>query len=184
MPSRLRPGRPFASPYNKRVKRLVFALLLVAAACSHGPEVPVNTLLWRLGEWRTPAGSRGRTAAAVVISFRASGEYVEHYCRVIEESDEAVYIVGDGPHIIVIGRWLKRDGEVTATRNTIWRSAGPPAPRDPLCGDVTFTVTGKSVITKEGQYSPVTRLVTPDFEVYVNDARKKGTSCAPPPPSR
>lgn len=140
----------------------------------------MNTLLWRLDEWRTPAGSRGRTAAAVIISFRASGEYVEHYARVIEEADQTVYFSESGPHILVIGRWLKRDAEVIATRNIVWRSAGPSAIVDPLCGDVTFGVTGKSMISKEGQYSPVTRLVSPDFEFYVNDARKKGTACAPP----
>jgi hypothetical protein len=113
-----------------------------------------------------------RTAPAVIISFRKSGEYIEHYCRVIEQPDQTVYISSSDPHVIAIGDWKKRGSQMIATRSLISRPGGS------LCGAVAFDVTGNSVVSKDGQFSPVTRLVSPDFEIYVNDARRTATRCA------
>ncbi|HEX9160999.1 MAG TPA: hypothetical protein VF980_04760 [Thermoanaerobaculia bacterium] len=149
--------------------RRTFAIALLALiACSRGPQVPVNTLLWRLGAW-FPAPNGTRAAAAEIISFRKSGEYVEHYCNVIERADSTVYIMSNGVHFLVIGKWKQKDEQVVATREL---TTNPN-----LCGDVAYRISGNSVMFRNVQFSPVTRLVSPDFEIYVNDGRKVARPC-------
>lgn len=152
-------------------------LVLLAFGC-HSPAVPVDTQLWRLASnWEAPAANPSlRVAPGTIISFRKTGEYIEHHCRLIEHPDESVYISSRDAHIIAIGRWKKRGREIVATRQIISRTAKAPA--DAIqCGDVTYTIAGNSVSSGEGQFSPVTRLVSPDFEIYINDARRVGTRC-------
>ena len=141
--------------------------------------MPVDTQLWRLAsDWVAPAANPSlRVAPGTIISFRKTGEYIEHHCRFIEHPDESVYISSRDAHVIVIGRWKKRGRDIVATRQIISRTAKAPAAGGPQCGDVTYTINGNSVSAAEGQFSPVTRLVSPDFEIYINDARRVGTHC-------
>ncbi len=123
-----------------------------------------------------------RRGAAKFISFRANGEYVEHVCYVIEQPDTSLYISHSDPHLITIGNWVRDHDEIVATRKIIARQTPYAGGNDPLCSEARFSVSGNSVIGKDGPYSPVTRLVAPDFESYVNDARRSGKPC--PQPSR
>ncbi|GAC1434259.1 MAG: hypothetical protein NVSMB68_06750 [Thermoanaerobaculia bacterium] len=168
-----------ATAYNHRVRRLLVTAI-VLASCSRSPEVPVNTLLWRVEGW-TQAGNV-RRAPAKFISFRASGEYVEHLCFVIEQPDTTVFLSRSDPHIVTIGRWMVRDREIVAARSIVARAKPPRGPNDPLCSEARYRVSGKSVMGQDGQYAPVTRLVSPDFEVYINDARQSGRPCPQPQP--
>jgi hypothetical protein len=157
------------------VKRLIPLVILVA--CSRGPAVPVDTQLWRLGSpWAIPSSNPSlRVAPGTIISFRKTGEYIEHHCRLIEHADESVYISSRDPHVIAIGTWKKQGADIIATRRVISRmkSQGDQV----QCSDVTYQIVGNSVSSADGQYSPVTRLVSPDFEMYINDARKTGEHC-------
>lgn len=160
------------------MRRILVAAILLAA-CSRAPEVPVNTLLWRVEKWQ-PIEQNVRRGLAEVVSFRANHEYVEHYCVVVEQPDKTVYIQGNGPHVITIGTWQVRGSQIVATRNLTKKDARYRGPE--LCGDVAFTVSGNSVVGPLGPLSPVTRLVSPDFEEYVKDAQRTGQQC--PQPSR
>lgn len=162
------------------MRRLVIAAILVSA-CSRGPHVPTNTLLWRVGNWTTTA-PRVRHAPAKFISFYANGEYMEHVAYVIEQADASVYISRSEPHVITIGKWTENRPRVSATRTLVWRSTPRTSSgTDPLCSDVNYTISGNSVLDQDGQYSPLTRLVSPDFGEYIKDAQKKGTPCPQPP---
>ncbi len=162
------------------VRRLLVAALLVTG-CSRGPALPVNTVLWRVGSW-TQVAPQVRRAAARFISFRADGAYIEHVCYVIEQPDTSVYISRSDPHLITIGNWVRDGQEIVARRTIVARQNPYSGPSDPLCSEVRYTMSGNSVLGKDGPYSPVTRLVAPDFESYINDARRTGKPC--PQPSR
>jgi hypothetical protein len=163
------------------MKRLALAALLVLS-CSRGPQLPVDTLLWRVGEWREAAGIR--KAPAAFISFRRTTQFIQHLTYVIEQPDTTIYFAANSQHVVVIGKWKKEGRETVVTPEIIWRTT-PATGRDPLCeGTMRFTVSGESntVTGPDGQYSPITRLVAPDFENYINDAAKKGFVCHPPEP--
>ena len=160
------------------MRRLALLALLVSA-CSRGPEVPVNTLLWRLEPW-SQIEPNVRRAPAKFVSFRANGEYIEHFCYVIEQADTSVYISHSDPHVITIGHWDFRRPEVVVTKQIISRARPYNGSKDPLCSGTAYTISGNSVLGADGQYSPVTRLVAPDFEEYVKDARRTGKPCATP----
>jgi hypothetical protein len=151
------------------VRRLLLIAVLLAA-CSR-PELPTSTVLWRVGEWKTPEGTQIRTAPAVFISFRKSGEYVEHYTRVIEQPDQTVYISSSAPHLVAVGRWKRRRNEVEATRDLVSANATK------LCGGLKYEVGESSIRGAEGDFTRITRLVAPDFEDYINDAKRKGVRC-------
>jgi hypothetical protein len=157
--------------------------LLILCAC-HRPAVPTNTLLWRVnGPWtehRRGDASVVRTAQATIIAFRASHEYVEHHCTVIEQTDKSVYIAGKSRHVIAIGRWEQEGSDIKALRQNI----APKNAQDLLCSQtqLRFRISGEAVIGETGElttgtYAPVTRLVSPDFEVYINDAKRLGVAC-------
>lgn len=151
--------------------------ICLLAACSRGPSVPVNTLLWRVESW-TQIEPNVRRAPAKFVSFRANGEYVEHFCYVIEQADTSVYISHSDPHVIAIGHWTFNRPEIAVTKQIISRAKPYSGPKDPLCSGATYTISGNSVLGSDGQqYSPVTRLVAPDFEEYVKDAQRTGRPC-------
>ncbi len=173
------------------MKHLAFAAVAVMlVTCSRGPAVPVERLLWRLDRpWAAPAvgGGNVRKAPATILGFRPDHEFVELHCWLVERPDESVYIVSSSPHVMIVGRWTQDGSEIRATRQSIARSTPFNGPRDPLCaqGQLTFRVTGNSVEGNAGEptpgiYSPVTRLVSPDFESYVKDARNSPVTCGPP----
>jgi len=167
-------------PYNSDMRRLL-AVTVLLSACSRGPRVPVNTLLWRVESW-TQTAANVRRAPAKMIIFRANGEYVEHLCYVIEQPDTSVYISASDPRVITIGNWIEHRPQIVATRRVIARPLPYRGATDPLCSDSTYTISGNSVMGKDGQYSPITRLVAPDFESYIKDAQQNGKPCPPPPP--
>jgi hypothetical protein len=167
------------------MKRLLLVFVFLALSC-RGPGVPVNTMLWRIDTpWVTPAGRTDvRTAQATIITFRANQEYVEFHTPVIEQNDATVYLQSGRPRGVAIGRWELKGSEITATRQKIARTGARVKPGDPLCVPVQlkFRTTGKSVTgnaggTGNGSYTPITRLVAPDIESYVEKARDSPVSC-------
>jgi len=160
------------------MKRVLLAAILVSA-CSRGPHVPTNTLLWHVDNW-SPTTPTVRRAPARMVSFYANGEYLEHVCYVIEQMDGSIYISRTDPHVVAVGRWTEDRPNVTATRTLVWRTSGARQGTDPLCSQVDYTISGNSVVGKDGQYSPLTSLVAPDWADYMKDAQKRGTPCPQP----
>jgi len=171
-----------------RLSKIGPVLALTLLACGRTPPAPVNTMLLRLdAPWLYPsadAGSRVRTAPATIVVFRASTEYVELHCWLIEHPDETLYISSREPRVVVLGSWKQKRSELQVTRTRVARSVPVNAPVDPLCSEshLTFRITGNSVTgnageSGEGSYSPVTRLVSPDFESYVDQARRSPVTC-------
>jgi hypothetical protein len=144
--------------------------------------VATDTLLWRVDQW-TAAGPSVRVATATILTFRSSGEFVELHCRVIERPDTTVYIASDAPRIVMVGTWTREDDEITAKRTHVKRPSPFSGPRDPFCDEtLRFRISGQSVTGQAGEatpgtYSPVTRLVMPEFEGYAEDARNSGAAC-------
>jgi hypothetical protein len=130
-------------------------------------------------------GRKIRVAPATVIVFRTKEEYVELHCRLIEQPDETLYIYSRTPRVVsVLGRWKQKDSKIEAVRKRVARSVPFSAPIDPLCAEarLTFKISGNSVLGNasglgEGMYAPVTRLVAPDFESYVDQARRSPITC-------
>lgn len=157
---------------------LAFILLL---ACHRAPEVPVNTMLWHLDRpWATPAGSKVRMAPVTLLGFRSGGEYVEFHCWVIEQADTTVYVASDRPTVMVVGTWTLDKQQINVARQKIARRSRTRSAVDPLCSEprLTFTMSGNSVMSGSVSYAPVTRLVSPDFESYVKEARNSSVVCA------
>src|SRR5688572_563050 len=176
-----------AHPVNGGYAVPMKALILVLAAvltlsCSTEPELSKDTLLWRVDKWdqSTPGV---RVATATILSFRSSGEFVELHCRVLERADETVYVASDSPRLTIVGSWTREGDRITAKRLKIQRPSPFRGPRDPLCDEtLTFQISGNSVTGKAseatpGTYSPVTRLVAPEFESYASEARDRGVGC-------
>ncbi|MGZ8868399.1 MAG: hypothetical protein ACXW2P_08645 [Thermoanaerobaculia bacterium] len=167
-----------------KAKIVVFAALL-AFSCGAEQELSKDTLLWRVDRWDETAPGV-RVAMATILSFRSSGEFVELHCRVLERADQTVYVASDSPRLTIVGTWTREGDTVTAKRLQIKRPNPFSGPRDPLCDEtLTFQVAGKSVTGKAGEetpgtYSPVTRLVAPEFESYASEARDLGASCVVP----
>ena len=154
-------------PAAKRL--LVCALLL--AGCSKRPELPVNTMLWRVDREWAPVGD-SRTATVTLISFRASGEFVELHAWVLERPDTAVYIVSDRPRVAAVGKWTREDDVVTATRTQVSPAGKAFCTAPPITFRITATsVSGNVGGAGEGIYSPITRLVMPAFESYIQEAK-------------
>lgn len=158
---------------------VVSAVILMTLACSRTP-VPRDRPLWRVeGQWVTPRDASVRTALATIIVFRSSGEFVEVHCRLIEQPDTTVYIASTGSRVVSAGHWKQEGARVTATRQKVFRSAGSKG-REPLCDQarLEFHVDANSVIGQAGAFAPVTRLVSPDFESYVNEAKRSSITCS------
>jgi len=159
-------------------KLLLLALALVLSGCGSRPELPVNTMLWRLDREWAQAG-QVRTATATILSFRSSGEFVELHTWVVERPDSTVYIASDRPRVAAAGRWTREDDVVTATRARVSPAGRSFCSEPPLTFRITATsVTGNAGGAGEGAYSPVTRLVAPEFESYIKEAKYE---CNPAP---
>lgn len=164
----------------------IAAFLLVALTLScRNPELPVNTVLWRLDSpWTSPPDvPNARVAKATLISFRSGDEFIEHHCEVIERSGDAVYIVSRGPRLVAVGTWTKSRAEVRAKRRSVHRKPPGGGGVDPACatGDLVFRIEGQTLIGEtadmRGVWSPLTRLVSPDYESYINLARNSPSKC-------
>jgi len=165
------------------MKRLALALLLMAAGCRRY-EVPTGQWLWRIdGSWtRPPTRQDIRLAPATVLVLRPDHEYVELHCWVLERPDETAYISTNSPRVTIVGRWRQEDGAVIVTRSRVAVSTRYAGSIDPFCAPLTLRISGNSVSGDvggkgEGLYAPVTRLVAPDFEFYVREARSSPKQC-------
>ncbi|MGZ7079355.1 MAG: hypothetical protein ACXVJT_08095 [Thermoanaerobaculia bacterium] len=161
-------------------------LALTLLACGRTPPAPVNTMLMRLdAPWMYPSAAAGRsirTAPATIVVFRASGEYVELHAWLLEHPDETLYISSREPRVAVLGTWKQKRAAIEITRTRVARTVAVNAPVDPLCAPVSLRISGNSVTgnaggSGDGIYSPVTRLVSPDFESYVDQARRSPVTC-------
>jgi hypothetical protein len=163
-----------------------FALVLILLAGCHRNEVPIGIWLWRLdGPW-TKAEARQpiRIAPVTVIVFRPDHEYVELHCWVIERADDTLYVATNSPRITVVGEWQKHWSRIEVTRKSIGVSSRFGGSTAQYCAPLTYHLSGSSVSGDasggkgEGLYAPSTRLVAPDFEDYVKQARSSPTRCA------
>ena len=170
--------------------RFIAAFLFIALSCARRPEVPVDLTLWRVTAGWAPLSAASddarRGAPATILIFRGNGEFVELHCRLIQQPDETVYISSEHASIVAIGRWREDDGAIGATRDKVARRTRTPSATEPLCEarNLSFRVSGNSVIGEAGEgspgtYSPVTRLVAPDFLAYTDQAKTSGVSCVP-----
>ncbi len=165
----------------KRLFIVVFVLALIG--CRRPPEVPVNQFLVHLdAPWVTPAeaaGRRVRTAPATVVSFRSEGEYFELHCQLIEQPDTTLYVSSDHHHIAVVGHWmLQKDYTISVVREKVAR----PGSTKVLCKPITFRISGNSAVGDaigrgEGSYSPVTRLLMTEIDVYLSEAKQSPATC-------
>ncbi len=141
-------------------------------------------MLWKLDSpWISPSRDNPvRTAQATLLIFRSNGEFVEDHCELIEQPDGTVYILSKSAHVTAVGRWEQRRSIIHARRQSIARTVGIPLPKDPLCeAELSFQISGNSVVGTlglGGSYSPVARLVAPDFESFVKRARSSPVRCA------
>jgi hypothetical protein len=167
------------------VRIALLALVLLTVSCRN-PELPVNTVLWRLDSpWTSPPNSDGaRVVKATLISFRSGDEYIEHHCELIERpGSDAVYIVSRGDRLVAVGRWEKDGAEVRARRRSVHRKPPGGGGLDPACSadELVFRIEGQTLTGKTaemtGVWSPLTRLVSPDYESYINLARNSPSKC-------
>ena len=149
------------------MRRLAISLVLFSFACS-SPKVPRDTQMWRVeGQWEDQ-GNSIRTARATILAFRSSGEYVELHTAVIERPDGTIYFMARQPKTAAVGTWEQSWSKVEAKRQKV---VGVP------CGTVTYKVNKNNSVTDNlGTYEPISRLVAPEFETFVNQA-KAGTPC-------
>jgi hypothetical protein len=167
-----------------RVRIAILLLVALTLSCRN-PELPVNTVLWRLDTpWATSPESPGaRVAKATLISFRSGDEFIEHHCEVIERGGDAVYIVSRGPRLVSVGTWTKKRARVTAIRRNVHRKPPLGGAVDPACAnpELVFRIEGQTLIGETGDmsgvWSPLTRLVSPDYESYINLARNSPVKC-------
>jgi hypothetical protein len=166
------------------VKRLALVALLFLGC--HRNAVPIGTWLWRLdGEW-TKAEARQpiRIAPATVLVFRPDHEYVELHCWLIERADDTLYVATNSPRVTVVGEWQKHWSRIEVTRKAVGVSSRFGGSTAAYCSPLTYHLSGESVSGDasgkgEGLYPPSTRLVAPDFEYYVKEARNSPNRCAP-----
>jgi len=162
------------------MKKLAVAALLFVAC--HRYKVPNEEFLLRVdGPWQTPAamgGAKVRSAPATIVYFRDDKEYFEMHFTVIEQNDDTLYISGNLPRASAIGKWSQDGDTITITRERISR----PDVSKFLCTPLTLKISGHSVTgnaggNSDGVYAPVTRLVAPDFQSYLKEARQSANYC-------
>jgi hypothetical protein len=161
-------------------KRLAIAALLLAAC--HRYKVPREQFLLRLdGPWQTPASMRGvriRSAPATIIYFRDDHEYFELHFTAIEQNDATLYISENLPRASAIGKWTQDGETIHVTRERISRRDVGKFLCPPLTLHISgYSVTGNAGAKSEGTYAAVTRLVAPDFQTYLKEARTSANYC-------
>ncbi|PYQ48086.1 MAG: hypothetical protein DMF59_17100 [Acidobacteria bacterium] len=167
------------------MKRLALALLLLGTAC-HRNELPIGIWLWRVdGEWTRPVRRPEiQIAPVTVLVFRPDHEYVELHCWVLERPDNTAYVATNSPRVTVVGEWQKSWSKVSVVRKSVATSARFGGSIAPYCAPTTYRIAENSVRGDasgkgQGLYAPVTRLVAPDFEYYVKEARNSPSRCSP-----
>ncbi len=151
------------------------------AAC-HRAKVPHEQFLLRVDRpWVTPAalaGKRIRSAPATIVYFRNDGEYFELHFHLIEQNEETLYISGNLPRASAIGKWVQKGEIIDVTRQKVSRADVSAFLCTPLTFHISgFSVTGNAGGKGDGMYAPVTRLVAPDFQSYLKEARESPFNC-------
>ena len=163
------------------MKKLAAAAALLFIACNRA-KVPREEFLLRVdGPWQTlgaMADRQMRSAPATILYFRDDKEYFEMHFTVIERNDDTLYISGNLPRASAIGVWDQSGETITVTRQKISR----PDVSKFLCSPLTLKISGHSVTgnaggTSDGTYAAVTRLVAPDFQTYLKEARQSTSYC-------
>jgi hypothetical protein len=163
-------------------KRIAAIAALIALAACHRAKVPREQFLLRLdGPWTTPAtlaGRQVRSAPATIVYFRDDQEYFELHFTVIEQNDDTLYVSSNLPHASAVGKWTQDGEQVSVTRERVSR----PDVASFICKPLTFHISGYSVTGNaggkgDGMYAPVTRLVAPDFQSYLKEARQSQLFC-------
>ena len=156
------------------------AVVLAFAAC-HRAKVPRESFLLRIdAPWVTPASMKGqkiRSAPATIVYFRNDKEYFELHFTCID-SNETLYVSEHLPRASAVGKWEQNGETITVTRQKVSRADVTRF----LCPPLTFHISGLSVVGNaggrgEGMYAPVTRLVAPDFQTYLKEARESTIYC-------
>jgi len=164
------------------MKRVLLLASMVALAACRRAKVPREEFLFRVdGAWQTPAamaGQRIRSAPATIVYFRDDHEYFEMHFTVIEQNDETLYVSSNLPRASASGKWTQDGETVNVTRTKVSRADVARF----LCAPVTFHISGHSVTGNaggkgDGMYAPVTRLVAPDFQSYLKEARSSPFTC-------
>jgi hypothetical protein len=163
-------------------RRIAAVVALIALAACHRAKVPREQFLLRLdGPWTAPAALADRhvrSAPATIVYFRDDQEYFELHFTVIEQNDDALYISGNLPRASAIGKWEQKGEIINVTRERVSR----PDVASFICKPLTFHISGYSVTGNaggkgDGMYAPVTRLVAPDFQSYLKEARQSQVFC-------
>lgn len=168
--------------------RWIAAATLVALACGREAEVPVDRVLLRVaGAWEPvtrDAGDARRISPGTILILRNNKDFVEFHGWLLEQPDDTLYISSRHGHTVALGRWREDGAEIKARRDRVHRRTRAANAAEPFCADrdLTFRVSATSLIGEAGegspgQYSPITRLVAPDFESYVDAARQSGVQC-------
>ena len=157
------------------------AVVLTLAAC-HRAKVPREEFLLRLdGPWVTPAAMRGqriRSAPATIVYFRNDQEYFELHFTCIEQNEDALYVSEHLPRASALGKWVQDGETVTVTRQKVSRADVSRFLCQPLAFHISgLSVTGNAGGKGDGMYAPVTRLVAPDFQTYLKEARESPITC-------
>jgi hypothetical protein len=164
------------------MKKLLAVAALFAFAACHRAKVPREQFLLRVdGPWATPAAMAGqhiRSAPATIVYFRDDQEYFELHFTAIEANDDTLYISGNLPRAAAIGKWVQDGETINVTRERVSRQDVSRF----ICGPLTFHISGYSVTgnagaKSEGTYAAVTRLVAPDFQTYLKEARQSTIYC-------
>lgn len=171
---------------------LVLCIACVLRCATHKDEPPprlppLDLHLINIEEpWNYPPeelgpDNRSRTAAATIIIFGSSGEYVEHTGYIIEQQNGDLSIsAGDG-HVVATGKWERRERHVRAVRLRVFRTL--PLHRaiaDPLCRNPVTEYRieeARGVRAGEKRFVPATKLVTDDWDVYLKQAETMGSRC-------
>ena len=157
------------------------AVLVMLVAC-HRAKVRHEQFLLRIDRpWQTPAalaGKRIRSAPATIVYFRNDGEYFELHFHLIEQNEETLYISENLTRASAIGKWVQKGETIEVTRRKVSRADVTTFLCTPLMFHILgYSVTGNAGGKGDGMYAPVTRLVAPDFQSYLKEARESPFNC-------
>jgi hypothetical protein len=111
------------------------ALLLCSSGI--GQVQPIDTRWVFVGkpvEWQSPppeVGTKTKTGFAEVMVFYPSGEYGNVACYLMQPGKGSIGISRGDSHVVKVGTWRQRDGEVEVTSRTVYADvlvSGRPIP--------------------------------------------------------
>ena len=157
------------------------AVLVMLVAC-HRAKVPHEQFLLRIDRpWQTPAAlavSGICVAGVEVAAGENDGEYFELHFHLIEQNEETLYISENLPRASAIGKWVQKGETIEVTRRKVSRADVTTFLCTPLMFHISgYSVTGNAGGKGDGMYAPVTRLVAPDFQSYLKEARESPFNC-------